>query len=37
VSAPSISNILRGEWAPDAAMRQRILVANPARLFGFST
>jgi predicted TIM-barrel fold metal-dependent hydrolase len=25
-----------GEWAPDAATRQRILVDNPARLFGFS-
>ena len=24
------------EWAPDAAMRQRILVDNPARLFEFS-
>jgi predicted TIM-barrel fold metal-dependent hydrolase len=24
------------EWAPDAATRQRILVANPARLYGFS-
>ena len=24
------------EWAPDAAARQRILVDNPARLFGFS-
>lgn len=24
-----------GEWAPDAAMRQRILVDNPARLYGF--
>jgi 2-pyrone-4,6-dicarboxylate lactonase len=24
-----------GEWAPDAAMRKRILVDNPARLFGF--
>lgn len=23
------------EWAPDAAMRQKILVDNPARLFGF--
>jgi 2-pyrone-4,6-dicarboxylate lactonase len=26
---------LLGEWAPDAAMRKRILVDNPARLFGF--
>jgi predicted TIM-barrel fold metal-dependent hydrolase len=24
-----------GEWAPDAATRKRILVDNPARLFGF--
>jgi 2-pyrone-4,6-dicarboxylate lactonase len=24
-----------GEWAPDAATRQRILADNPARLFGF--
>jgi 2-pyrone-4,6-dicarboxylate lactonase len=24
------------EWAPDAAIRQRILVDNPARLFGFA-
>jgi 2-pyrone-4,6-dicarboxylate lactonase len=24
------------EWAPDAAMRERILVDNPARLFGFA-
>lgn len=24
-----------GQWAPDAAMRKRILVDNPARLFGF--
>ena len=24
-----------GEWAPDATTRQRILVDNPARLFGF--
>jgi len=23
------------DWAPDAAQRQRILVDNPARLFGF--
>ena len=27
---------LLGEWAPDAAMRKRILVDNPARLFGFA-
>jgi len=24
------------EWAPDAAQRQRILVDNPARLYGFA-
>ena len=24
-----------GEWAPEAAMRQRVLADNPARLFGF--
>jgi predicted TIM-barrel fold metal-dependent hydrolase len=22
-------------WAPDAAIRQKILVGNPARLYGF--
>lgn len=27
---------LLGEWAPDAAMRKRILADNPARLFGFN-
>jgi 2-pyrone-4,6-dicarboxylate lactonase len=27
---------LLGEWAPDSAMRQRILTDNPARLFGFT-
>ncbi len=26
---------LLGEWAPDPAMRRRILTDNPARLFGF--
>jgi 2-pyrone-4,6-dicarboxylate lactonase len=26
---------LLGEWAPDKAMRKRILADNPARLFGF--
>lgn len=26
---------LIGEWAPDAALRQRILVDNPATLYGF--
>ena len=24
------------EWTPDAAVRQRILVNNPAQLYGFS-
>jgi 2-pyrone-4,6-dicarboxylate lactonase len=24
------------EWTPDAAIRRRILVANPARLYGFT-
>jgi predicted TIM-barrel fold metal-dependent hydrolase len=23
------------EWVPDAALRQRILVDNPAKLYGF--
>ncbi len=27
---------LLGEWAPDAAQRQAILVDNPARLYGFA-
>ncbi len=27
---------LLAEWAPDAGLRKRILVDNPARLFGFS-
>jgi predicted TIM-barrel fold metal-dependent hydrolase len=27
---------LLGEWAPDAAMRKRLLVDNPTRLFGFA-
>ncbi len=26
---------LLGEWAPDEATRQRILVENPAKLYGF--
>jgi predicted TIM-barrel fold metal-dependent hydrolase len=26
---------LVSEWAPDAATRDKILVANPARLYGF--
>jgi predicted TIM-barrel fold metal-dependent hydrolase len=24
-----------GEWAPDEALRRKILVENPARLYGF--
>jgi 2-pyrone-4,6-dicarboxylate lactonase len=24
------------DWVPDAATRERILVANPARLYGFA-
>ncbi len=27
---------LLAEWAPDAEIRRRILVTNPARLYGFS-
>jgi predicted TIM-barrel fold metal-dependent hydrolase len=27
---------LLGDWAPDAAIRQQILVDNPARLYGFA-
>jgi hypothetical protein len=27
---------LLAEWAPDAAIRERILVDNPSRLYGFS-
>jgi predicted TIM-barrel fold metal-dependent hydrolase len=27
---------LLGQWAPDSSMRKRILVDNPARLFGFA-
>src|SRR6202023_1000467 len=27
---------LLGEWAPDSAMRKRVLADNPARLFGFT-
>jgi hypothetical protein len=33
-----ISWLLRASllvWAPDAALRQKILVSNPARLYGF--
>ena len=26
---------LLGDWAPDEATRQRILVDNPAKLYGF--
>ena len=26
---------LLAEWAPDAATREKILVTNPARLYGF--
>jgi predicted TIM-barrel fold metal-dependent hydrolase len=26
---------LLGEWAPDAAQLKKILVDNPARLYGF--
>jgi 2-pyrone-4,6-dicarboxylate lactonase len=26
---------LLGEWAPDAAIRRRILVDNPVQLYGF--
>ena len=28
---------LLGDWAPDAAARERILVSNPSRLFGFDS
>lgn len=34
VGSIQLYNLL-GEWAPDEAMRKRILVDNPARLFGF--
>ena len=27
---------LIADWLPDAAVRERVLVANPARLYGFS-
>jgi 2-pyrone-4,6-dicarboxylate lactonase len=27
---------LLADWAPDPAMRQRILVDNPHRLYGFA-
>jgi predicted TIM-barrel fold metal-dependent hydrolase len=35
VGSIALYNML-ADWAPDAATRQRILVANPARLFEFS-
>ena len=34
VGSIQLYNLL-GEWAPDSAMRKRILTDNPARLFGF--
>jgi predicted TIM-barrel fold metal-dependent hydrolase len=34
VGAAQLFNLL-GQWAPDEAMRHRILVDNPAKLFGF--
>jgi predicted TIM-barrel fold metal-dependent hydrolase len=34
VGSTELFNLL-GEWAPDAAQRRKILVDNPARLFGF--
>lgn len=34
VGSVQLFNLL-GEWAPDAATRRKILVDNPARLFGF--
>lgn len=33
-SSVDLFNLL-GEWVPDAAMRQKILADNPARLYGF--
>ena len=27
---------LVADWLPDAALRERVLVANPAALYGFS-
>lgn len=36
VGSVELFNLL-GRWAPDAATRRRILVDNPARLFGFAT
>jgi 2-pyrone-4,6-dicarboxylate lactonase len=34
VGSVALFNLLH-RWAPDAATKQRILVENPARLFGF--
>ena len=34
VGSVALFNLLK-DWAPDAAMRQKILQDNPARLFGF--
>lgn len=34
VGSVQLFNLL-GDWAPDAATRQKILVDNPQRLFGF--
>jgi predicted TIM-barrel fold metal-dependent hydrolase len=34
VGSTELFNLL-GEWAPDAAQRRKILIDNPARLFGF--
>ena len=36
VGSSELFNLL-GDWAPEAAQRQKILVDNPARLFGFHT
>jgi predicted TIM-barrel fold metal-dependent hydrolase len=36
VGSMELFNLL-GRWAPDAATRRRVLVDNPARLFGFAT
>jgi predicted TIM-barrel fold metal-dependent hydrolase len=35
VGSVELFNLL-GQWAPDEAMRRRILVDNPQALFGFS-
>ena len=34
VGSVQLFNLL-GEWIPDEAMRRKVLVENPARLFGF--